>query len=169
MKYLLSLSLGAAMLAGLCLTSCGTRSAEHTESVAEENKMVLTEQDTTATLGLVKEFMDHMVAGEKDAAVAMLYAVDYDDFDQEPYQINDRQLEEMDLMLSVPVKRYEIADYVFSTPEQNEVRCRVYVSDNVSTSWYFKPVRYLGKWYLCLKDSSQGDRSLGDKSSEIAI
>lgn len=160
--------MGGALLAGVC-TSCGGGNAAKTEAVPEENRMVLTEQDTTISLGLVKTFMDHIVAGDKDAAVAMLYAVDFDDPDKEPYLINDRQLSEMDLMLSMPVKRYEIADYVFDTPEQNEVRCRVYISENAGTSWYFKPVRYLGKWYLCLKDSSQGDRSLGDKSDEIVL
>lgn len=114
-------------------------------------------------------FMDHIVAGEKDAATDMLYTVDIDDPDQEPYKVTQEQLKEMDLLLSNPIKRYEIADYDFESAVRNEVRCRIFITDNVSTNLYFKPVRFLGTWYLCLKDSSEGDRPLGDKSKDIAL
>ena len=99
----------------------------------------------------------------------MLYTVDIDDPNQEPYKVTQEQLKEMDLLLSNPIKRYEIADYDFESAVRNEVRCRIFITDNVSTNLYFKPVRFLGTWYLCLKDSSEGDRPLGDKSKDIAL
>ena len=113
--------------------------------------------------------IDGVTAGEKDAATDMLYTVDIDDPDQEPYKVTQEQLKEMDLLLSNPIKRYEIADYDFESAVRNEVRCRIFITDNVSTNLYFKPVRFLGTWYLCLKDSSEGDRPLGDKSKDIAL
>lgn len=170
MKYPVSIFCGVVLSAfAISAVSCGGKKETNAVILPEENTMMLTEQDTTATLGLVTSFMDHIVAGEKDAATDMLYTVDIDDPNQEPYKVTQEQLKEMDLLLSNPIKRYEIADYDFESAVRNEVRCRIFITDNVSTNIYFKPVRFLGTWYLCLKDSSEGDRPLGDKSKDIAL
>lgn len=98
----------------------------------------------------------------------MLYTVDLDDMDKEPYPLSDEQIADLDAMLSMPVTDYEIVEYVFNTADSNEVRCKVTVDGKFTTNWYFKPVRYLGNWYLCIKDSAQGDRSLNSEQAEIA-
>lgn len=151
------------------LSSCKGKQSDATETLPPENKMVLTAQDTTVTRGLVTTFMDRIVAGDKSGASQLLYTVDFDDENGEPYPMTEQQLAEMDDMLSLPVTGYEIADCVFDTPESNEIRCRVFINDRISTNWYFKPVRYLGTWYLCIKDSAQGDRSLSaEPPAEVA-
>ena len=151
------------------LSSCKGKQSDATETLPAENGMVLTAQDTTITRGLVTTFMDRIVAGDKSGASQLLYTVDFDDENGEPYPMTEQQLAEMDDMLSVPVTGYEIADCVFDTPESNEIRCRVFINDRISTNWYFKPVRYLGTWYLCIKDSAQGDRSLSaEPPAEVA-
>lgn len=151
------------------LSSCKGKQSDATETLPAENSMVLTAQDTTITRGLVTTFMDRIVAGDKGAASQLLYTVDFDDENSEPYPMTEEQLARMDQMLSLPVTGYEIADCVFDTPESNEIRCRVFINDRISTNWYFKPVRYLGTWYLCIKDSAQGDRSLSaEPPAEVA-
>lgn len=167
MKSLISIASVLLTVACIACSSCG-RKADTAADANPENRMSLTERDTTMTLALVHGFMDYVVAGKTDSAAAMLYTVDFDDDDREPYPLTSEQRSELDDLFAMPVARYEIADQTFSTAEQNEIRCRVFVNDRVSTNWYFKPVRYLGEWYLCLKDSSQGDRPMSSKADETA-
>lgn len=166
MKSLFTFIAGGVALAAVTLSSCGGK--EQTTTLPVENNMVLTAQDTTVTTGLVSNFMDMLVAQDPQTAAAMLYTVDFDDPDCEPYPLTDEQIAGLQEMLSTPVTDYEIAGCVFDTPDSNEIRCRVTVGGRFTTNWYFKPVRYIGNWYLCLKDSSTGDRSLDSESAEIA-
>lgn len=165
----LPILLSAAALALAILGGCGEKKGGVAANPSpEENHMVLTSQDTTVTIGLVTDFMERIVARDVKSAAAMLYTVDFDDPDGEPYPLTEEQAASLDGMLSMPVTRYEIAEYVFDTAASNEVRCKVTVNDRFTTNWYFKPVRYLGDWYLCIKDSSQGDRPLNSEQAEIA-
>lgn len=165
----LSVILPGVALAAAILAGCGgNKGGIPANPSPEENRMVLTSQDTTITVGLVNDFMNRIVERDTKSAASMLYTVDYDDPDREPYPLTEEQLSEIDRMLSMPVTGFEIAEFVFDTPESNEVRCKVTVSDRFTTNWYFKPVRYLGNWYLCIKDSSQGDRPLNSEQAEIA-
>lgn len=164
----LPILLSAAALALAILGGCGEKKGGVAANPSpEENHMVLTSQDTTVTIGLVTDFMERIVARDVKSAAAMLYTVDFDDPDGEPYPLTEEQVASLDGMLSMPVTGYEIAEYVFDTAASNEVRCKVTVSDRFTTNWYFKPVRYLGDWYLCIKDSSQGDRPLNSEQAEI--
>ncbi len=131
--------------------------------------MVLTGQDTTLSIGLVREFMNHVIAGDPDGAASMLYIVDYDDEDREPYPITLEQRDRLAPMLSMPVTDYEIVDCIYKSPECNEVQCRVNIGGRISTNWYFKPVRYLGTWYLCVKESSNGDSPMEGKKADITL
>lgn len=150
------------------LAGCGGKKVEiPTNPSPEENRMVLTAQDTTVTIGLVTDFMERVMARDTKSAAAMLYTVYYDDDSKQPYPLTDEQRAGLDQMLTMPVTGYEIADFVFDTPQTNEVRCRVRINDRFTTNWYFKPVRFLGNWYLCMKDSSEGDRPLNSEQSEI--
>ncbi len=167
MKSLFSIALATGLFAFASLSSCGSKDKNETAAPVE-GKMALSAQDTTVTLGLVGDFMNRLVERDVKSAASMLYTVDFDDADREPYPLTDAQIADLDGMLSLPVTGYEIAEYVFSTPDQNEIRCRVTINDKFATNWYFKPVRYLGNWYLCIKDSSQGDRSLNSEQAEIA-
>ncbi|MBO5268297.1 MAG: hypothetical protein J6B13_06015 [Muribaculaceae bacterium] len=168
MKSLLSIAACLFVALCLCFTSCGG-SADKGSALPEENRMVLTQQDTTESLGLVRQFMDCVVAGDADGAASLLYIVDYDDEDREPYPLTLEQRDKLAAMLSMPVKGYEIVDCIYHSPEVNEVQCRVNVNDRISTNWYFKPVRYLGQWYLCLKESSNGDYTMEGKKADVAI
>lgn len=51
-----------------------------------------------------------------------------------------------------PVANYTLEYIKFKNPNNNEIKCRILTSDNTKLNWYFKPVRYLGRWSLCLKD-----------------
>lgn len=168
MKSLLSIASGVAVLIMACCMSCG-RQADKTSDLPQENRMVLTRQDTTLSIGLVRDFMNCVVAGDPDGAASMLYVVDYDDEDREPYPITLEQRDKLEPMLSMPVTDYEIVDCIYRTPECNEVQCKVTVSGRISTVWYFKPVRYLGTWYLCVKESSNGDYTMPGKKQDITI
>lgn len=159
------LAAASALVLLIVASACGGKNAE---AVPEENRMVLDAQDTTVVLNLVRTYMQRVADKDFDAAAALLYTVDYHDADREPYPLTAEQRKALDEMYKLPVKRFEVVDYVFETPENNEVQCRVYFTDKAYTNWYFKPVRYLGDWFLCMKDSSQGDRNLGSKVVTIA-
>lgn len=163
MNRIILLTFTAGVLLALT-ASCGKHDKQQSETPATENRMVLTEADTTTTLGMTREFMDRVMARQFDEAAAMLYTVDFNDPDQEPYPITAEMREEMQQMFQIPIKRYEIVDYIFDTPGNNEIQCKIYITDNAATNWYFKPVRYLGDWYLCMKDSSEGDRPMRTKT-----
>jgi len=164
MKSLIPIALGVA--AALGCVSCG--GSDKAASVPEENRMVLTAQDTTVSVQLVRDFMNRVVAGNAGGAAELLYVVDYDDEDREPYPITLEQRDKLAPMLTMPVTDYEIVDCIYQSPECNEVQCRVTVNNSITTNWYFKPVRYLGTWYLCIKDSAQGDYTMEGKKTDIA-
>lgn len=167
MKTISHIFLALTLLATAAMGAC-TGKENTTTPAAPENRMALSAQDTTVTTGLVTNFMDMVVAGDAHAAAAMLHTVDYDDEQHEPYPLTDQQIADLEPMLSTPVTSYEIAGCVFETPDRNEIRCRVTVDGRFTTNWYFKPVRYLGDWYLCVKDSSEGDRPASSTPADIA-
>lgn len=166
MKALLHIAAGAAIVASLACVSCG--GAENKAADPQQNSMVLESRDTTISLGLVRQFMEHIVAHQPEQAADMLYVVDFDDEDREPYPLTLEQRDKLAPMLTMPVTDFEIVDYTYRTPEVNEVQCRITVNNRIHTNWYFKPVRYLGDWYLCMKESAQGDYAIQDKKVDIA-
>ena len=118
--------------------------------------MYLTTKDTTAVKTLVTMFMDLTKRNSLDSAVALLRTPIPE---QEPQSLDINKYQEVVKTLrQFPVIDYEIEHVIFKKAEDNEVKCRVRIANGTYTNWYFKPVRYIGRWSLCLKDA--GDKPL---------
>ena len=113
------------------MTAC-KQEKKRVESIAPKTSsiMVLSQRDTATVTELVNRFMTLAQNKEYAEAVAMLYKMD----------------------AKIPNQAPE--------PLDNEVRCTVYFTETRKTNWYFKPVRYLGNWKLCMKDSGMGDKAI---------
>ena len=99
---------------------------------------------------LVTMFMDRMKSGHPDSALMLLRTAKPD---CEPQGLNrEGFIEFMKTYRQFPVANYTLEYIKFKNPNNNEIKCRILTSDNTKLNWYFKPVRYLGRWSLCLKD-----------------
>lgn len=126
-----------------------------------EQKMALEESDTTAVYGLISEYMTKVLNKDFENAISMLKTVESDDLDGEPFSLSsDEEKQELRKLELFPITNYHVEWVKFKRYNVNEVKVKVYLSSGQTTNWYFKPVRYLGKWYLCIKDSDNGDETL---------
>lgn len=143
----------------LCFCACHEKtkkSEEKDRNVVTERDMYLTAKDTTAVKTLVTMFMDLTKRNSLDSAVALLRTPIPE---QEPQSLDINKYQEVVKTLGqFPVIDYEIEHAIFKKAEDNEVKCRVRIANGTYTNWYFKPVRYIGRWSLCLKDA--GDKPL---------
>lgn len=139
--------------------SCGKKDKKL--EMPTEQKMVLEEADTSEVYGLISEYMTKVVNKEYESAITMLRTVENDDLDGEPFSLsNDEEKQELRKLELFPINNYHVEWVKFKRHNVNEVKVKVYLTTGQTTNWYFKPVRYLGKWYLCIKDSNNGDETL---------
>lgn len=143
------------LILALCLGACreGTKKEKSLEEAKLnlERTMHLTAQDTIAVETLVTMFMDLAQRQRLDSAVMLLRTAKLHQQPQ-PLDANARK-EIVDILGKFPVSDYEIVHIAFKNAGSNEVKCRVYAQTGHSTNWYFKPVRYIGRWSLCLKEA----------------
>ena len=143
------------LMLALCLGACRekTKNEKSSEEARPnlERAMRLTAQDTVAVKTLVATFMDLAQRRRLDSAVMLLRTAKLHQQPQ-PLDANARK-EIVDILGKFPVSDYEIVHIAFKNAGSNEVKCRVYAQTGHSTNWYFKPVRYIGRWSLCLKEA----------------
>lgn len=144
----------------LALSACQLNSKK-AEVAIEEHSMALSKEDTITVTSLVDQFMSYAKNQQFDEAVAMLYEKDAMKPEQEPQLLSNEGMQQAKAMLQIfPVQRYEINQIIFKEAENNEVKCTIYFSKTGKTNWYFKPVRYLGHWMLCMRDTNMGDKTI---------
>ena len=134
-----------------CNGSCRDKGPK-TEVVyaTDPNVMKVGSKDSAAVKTLVTMFMDRMKSGHPDSALMLLRTAKPD---CEPQGLNrEGFIEFMKTYRQFPVANYTLEYIKFKNPNNNEIKCRILTSDNTKLNWYFKPVRYLGRWSLCLKD-----------------
>lgn len=155
-------------LFGICLFaaiflmgSCKDRPKQDSQKTAFESS--LTNQDSVEVTRLVSGFFDEAKGGMADDAVAMLYK-DSPDSVAEPRPLNNEEMQQMKHILeAIPIVNYHI-DYVkFLESSDNEVKVTVDITEATSgkpaltTVFYFKPVKVINTWKLCVVDSHNGD------------
>lgn len=125
----------------------------------------MTNEDSVAIVNLIDDFFGALESGDLTTAVAMLYKTDNDsNLYAEPELLDNEEMAMLKKQLSsMPVYDHKI-DYIkFYESYLNEVKCTATISpshDNVpaaTTSYYFKPINYMGAWLLCLMNSNTGD------------
>lgn len=146
--------IGLLLVLAVFLSACrGQR--KQAESSAPSG-MHLTAQDTAAVETLVGMFMDWAQAGKVDSAVMLLRTAVPN---QRPQALGREEFRKaMETFGQFPVEAYEVEYIRFHRAYANEVKCRVRTPDGRSINRYFRPVRYLGRWCLCLKE--EGDAPL---------
>ena len=121
------------------------------EGIVNETGMFLTAQDSTAVKTLVTLFMDRVKRNSLDSAAMLLRTYE---LHKQPQPLDSAEFKRVKAMLEqFPVLDYQIEGIALKRQEENEVKCRVRISDAAYTNWRFKPVRYIGCWSLCLKES----------------
>lgn len=127
----------------------------------------MTAEDTAAVEELIDEFFQYAIDKKFADAAAMLYR--YDKKRTMPELLNNEEMADVRTMLrSFPMVDYRIEYMKFSKSDRNEVLCYVIMKraegnmPEISTKMFFKPVRYMQKWYLCLMNTEYSDRSIVD-------
>ncbi len=135
----------------LGLTACRDKSPK-TEVIyaTDPNIMKVEAKDSAAVKTLVTIFMERIKSGHPDSALMLLRTAKPN---CKPQGLNREEVvKAMKIYKQFPVADYTLEYIKFKNPNNNEVKCRIQTSDNTKLNWYFKPVRYLGRWSLCLKD-----------------
>ena len=128
-----------------------------------------TETDSRATVKHLMVLSQTAVKEQRYAdAAMMLHEMKADDPFAQPELLDNEQLKSvLQRLKAFPIYDYTISDCIFKEAFDNEVRCKVVLFPKTdkedmrpnATTWYFKPVRYLGEWKLCFRSSAQGDRT----------
>ena len=74
-------------------------------------------------------------------------------YGNEPVPLDNDEMESVKAVLKrFPVLSYKITNMEFRTAVDNEIKCSFVMNDslNITSSWTFRPMNYLGGWRLCL-------------------
>lgn len=126
--------------------------------------MIVTHSDSTLIQLKIKEYFDYIKNSKVDSALDLVYTVIANRMDAMPVKLDEDEKKDLRFMFKTfPVYDFTIDYMTFVNECTTEVRCSVLVTDPATDqkpryhAIYFKPVRYWGEWYLCLKDSEYGD------------
>ncbi len=140
-----------AILIGAVSYSCNGKQKSEQTKTNPASEMYLTAQDTAAVKQLVNLFMRHAKAHHIDSAVGILRHVDRS-VSTKPVLLNETACMKAGAMLNkYPVLDYFLSDMAFYNAYHNEVLCHVKTTNGITIKLRFAPVRYLGRWSLCLK------------------
>ena len=142
------------------IVSCN-QSGKKTETDSQatvKHLMVLSQKDTIQVLDLTNQFMTAVKEQRYADAAMMLHEMKADDPFAQPELLDNEQLKSvLQRLKAFPIYDYTISDCIFKVvlfPKTDKEDMRPN-----ATTWYFKPVRYLGEWKLCFRSSAQGDRT----------
>ena len=113
----------------------------------------LLKEDTTSVEKLVNTYMTYAQNKQYSEAAAMLFKPDTTDIWNEPVPLDNDEMESVKAVLKrFPVLSYKITNMEFRTAVDNEIKCSFVMNDslNITSSWTFRPMNYLGGWLLCL-------------------
>ena len=165
------------VLAGLLLalnTSCkkNVKPAKNLTSF----EVSMSNKDSAEVAALVGNFFDNVKSNQIDRALSMLYQTPLDNVEGQPKPVDGEEKAKVrTLFTSLPILQYQI-DYIkFNQAYSNEVKCTLTVGtagndhQDLSTRFYFKPVKYNEQWYLCLLNSEHGDMGIVPGKSKDSL
>lgn len=140
--------------AGLLLTACKNEQKPATAGSNDgQPVMTLSSNDTTTVRQQASDFLQQVVDGKIDEAVAMLYFLDGDT----PKPLTNEQRQEFAMGIGAfTFKGFKITSLVFKSELDTEVGYNLYLDDPSKTSHprtfkgLFRPVRRNGAWYITL-------------------
>lgn len=130
---------------------------------------VFTHEDSIEVLSLVGQFTKYLEDNDLRSAVEMLNVLKGDSiFPLEPVQ-QRRQAMALSMVKGV---KYDVSYLVFKSDKDNEVKMDITLFEKEEgdpkpnkISFYFRPVKFEGKWYLTTKDKIT-DRENGNDFTE---
>lgn len=146
-------------LVGFTLTSCKHKKTD-SEIVKEsipQPKDEYSGEDTTEVIGLANSFIERLNAKDIKSAMSMLFFLDGDSIRPLPAGLQRRQA---NALMNIQGVRYTIDKLVFDQEKDNEVKINIVLFDKKpgdnrpnTISFYLKPIRRDGKWYLTTADN----------------
>ena len=156
-----------------CLTSlllvgcsgCGSKKTNVPDPFAEYSEQ-FTKEDTSAVISLVNQFMEYLKAKDLKSATEMIYYLDKDSIKELDQRKQSRQARA--LLYVMGCQDYKLDRILFKSDINNEAKLDIILFDKPAgdprpnkTSFYFRPVKFEGKWYLTTKDN------ISDTHSEL--
>ena len=145
--------------------SCGKKKADIPDPFAEYADQ-FTKEDTAAVYALINEFTEYMKQKDIKSATEMIYYLDKDSI-KVPEE-RDRKRQAKTLMYIMGSHDYKLDRIIFRSEIDNEAKLDIILFEvpegqNIpnKTSFYFRPVKFEGKWYLTTKDN------ISDSHSEL--
>lgn len=131
-----------------------------------EFEQAMSAKDTLEVKQLVDKFFTYVKTKNFTEAAAMLYRNDEGE-DHEATQLDNEEMAKVRGMLqAVPMVNYEIEYIKFDESYANEVLCNVIIAEAhddmpaMKTKMFFKPIKVMGQWGLCLMNTEYGDRGV---------
>ena len=130
---------------------------------------VFTHEDSTEVLNQVAQFIKYLESDDIRSAVEMLNILKGDSIiPLEPIQMR-RQAMALNMVKGV---KYDVSYLIFNSYKDNEVKMDITLFEKEEndpkpnkTSFFFRPVKFEGKWYLTTKDNLT-DRENGNTFDE---
>jgi hypothetical protein len=155
------------VLIGICFVSCKNDNKTINKEVLFSE--TLTGNDTVAVEKLVQLYFSHLMDGNHYDAASILYRPNPENIEYKPELLDNEQIEQVvKSMKAIPVVGYNIEYIKFNQSYNNEVMVRVIMFEgkdglpDVCSKVFFKPINYLGTWFLTVMDSNSGDKQLVD-------
>ena len=160
MKKVFMLLAATVLTTGLVMScsGCGSKTEE-----APEAPSMFTKEDTTRLLNLIDQFNGYMKAGDIKSATEMLVFLNGDSIEQLNPQFFNRQARSLAAVRGVD---YQLDRIVLRDNIDNEAKIDIVLFEKPegdprpnTTSFYFRPVRIDGQWYLTTMDNATDTRS----------
>lgn len=135
----------------------------------------MTAKDTAAVKNLLDKFFTYAIDKDFSEAAGMLYRNDNNE-KQRPELLDNEEMAKVRGMLeSIPMVDYEIEYIKFNDHAKNEVLCNVIIAKAhddipaIKTKMFFKPVKTMNKWVLCLMNTEYGDKGVVDPDKRDSV
>ena len=147
---------GVALLLGGCKSKKENEGLHPVEVV--EPTYTFTKEDTAAVIDQVNQFIERLKQKDIKGATEMLYYLDKDSIKEPTDQNKVRKA--LTLRYVAGCAGYKLDRIVFNSDIDNEAKIDIILFEKPegdtrpnTTSYYFRPVRFEGKWYLTTKDN----------------
>ena len=127
---------------------------------------MFTKEDTATVNDLINQFTQYLKQKDIKSATEMIYYLDKDSI--KVLEGRDKARQAMTLRYIIGCHDYKLDRLIFRSDIDNEAKINIILFEkpegqNVpnKTSFYFRPVKFEGKWYLTTKDN------ISDSHSEL--
>ena len=134
-------------------------------------EMDVQSSDTVQVKHLTDMYLSYIKNGNLDGAMQMLYFLDKDSITAVPEDLAKRERQAMSMFVG---KKVFVSDIRFLRETDSQVRCNVILFDKEpgdtrpnTVSFFLKPVRRSGQWYLTLADTETSNYTQSASGTDI--